>query len=122
MMHETLEIRAKKLSFWLMGVILLIAASLATVSALIAWLAYENAVQPAAPNRPEIPQIPAPPRLQVQPGEDLQALLTEKRARLNSYGWLDRPAGIAHIPIRRAMELMAQRNAAAPSSPASPSP
>jgi hypothetical protein len=28
--------------------------------------------------------------------------------RLNSYGWVDRNAGIVHLPIDRAMELVAQ--------------
>jgi hypothetical protein len=29
--------------------------------------------------------------------------------RLNSYGWVDQQAGIARIPIDRAMALLAQR-------------
>jgi hypothetical protein len=28
----------------------------------------------------------------------------ERAARLNSYGWIDRAKGVAHIPIERAME------------------
>ncbi|PYX87325.1 MAG: hypothetical protein DMG68_12200 [Acidobacteria bacterium] len=28
---------------------------------------------------------------------------------LNSYGWVDPKAGVAHIPIEKAMELLAQR-------------
>jgi hypothetical protein len=30
----------------------------------------------------------------------------QARRRLSSYGWVDRRAGIAHIPIDRAMELV----------------
>jgi hypothetical protein len=39
-----------------------------------------------------------------------------KRARLSSYGWVDRNAGVVHLPIERAMDLVAQgvRPAAAP--------
>jgi hypothetical protein len=29
--------------------------------------------------------------------------------RLNSYGWVDEKAGVVHIPIDRAMELLAQK-------------
>jgi hypothetical protein len=31
----------------------------------------------------------------------------ERTARLNSYGWIDRAKGIAHVPIERAMEAAA---------------
>lgn len=43
----------------------------------------------------------------------------KQRAVLNSYGWLDERAGIVHIPIDRAMELVAQ---GARPSPLGPSP
>lgn len=33
-------------------------------------------------------------------------LREEKERRLHSYGWVDRKAGLAHIPIDRAMELV----------------
>ena len=33
----------------------------------------------------------------------------EENAILNNYGWIDRSAGIARIPIERAMELMSER-------------
>jgi hypothetical protein len=31
-----------------------------------------------------------------------------KRERLGSYGWVDRNAGVVHLPIDRAMDLVAQ--------------
>ncbi|HVU18126.1 MAG TPA: hypothetical protein VHD32_14460 [Candidatus Didemnitutus sp.] len=37
---------------------------------------------------------------------DWQAAETEARGHLESYGWVDRPAGVAHIPIGRAMEIL----------------
>lgn len=49
------------------------------------------------------------PRLQVNPGFDLAESGTSDHAKLNSYGWIDRGAGIAHIPIARAMELLVER-------------
>jgi hypothetical protein len=33
----------------------------------------------------------------------------DQESQLNSYGWVDEKAGVAHIPIKRAMELLAQR-------------
>ena len=35
--------------------------------------------------------------------------LLDQENQLNSYGWVDEKAGVAHIPIERAMELTAQR-------------
>ena len=34
--------------------------------------------------------------------------LEARRERLGSYGWVDRKAGVVHVPIDRAMELSAQ--------------
>jgi len=53
--------------------------------------------------------LPPEPRLQTHPVQDLAALHTAEDAVLNSYGWIDRQAGIVRIPIARAMELLAQR-------------
>ena len=53
----------------------------------------------------EFPQ----PRLIVKPGATLADLRAAEDAELNSYGWIDRSAGIAHIPIDRAMQLILER-------------
>jgi hypothetical protein len=49
------------------------------------------------------------PMLEVIEGVDLHKDLINQENRLNSYGWVDEKAGVAHIPIERAMELMVQR-------------
>jgi hypothetical protein len=36
----------------------------------------------------------------------LLARQAQEQARLNSYGWVDEDAGVAHIPIERAMEMI----------------
>lgn len=36
-------------------------------------------------------------------------LYAAQAAQLNSYGWVDRTNGVAHIPIDRAMDLISQR-------------
>jgi hypothetical protein len=50
--------------------------------------------------------VPAP-RLQMHPNGDYARYIDEKRARLNSTGWVDRERGIAHIPIEQAMNDVA---------------
>ena len=42
-----------------------------------------------------------------QPFEALQRLDATQLEQLNSYGWISQPEGVVHLPIERAMELMA---------------
>jgi hypothetical protein len=48
------------------------------------------------------------PHLQDNPATELSRLKTQSLDRLNTYGWVNREAGIAHIPIDRAMEILAR--------------
>ncbi len=54
-------------------------------------------------------QEPPAPRLQQQPFKDVYLLRLGEAERLASYGWIDKGAGIARIPIDRAMELTLER-------------
>ena len=54
-------------------------------------------------------RMPPEPRLQTNPKEDLRALQARDEALLKSYGWTDKDAGIARIPIEEAMRLTVQR-------------
>jgi hypothetical protein len=54
-------------------------------------------------------QLPPEPRLQTNPREDLRELRQREDAVLNSYGWVDRNAGIARIPIDEAIRLTVQK-------------
>ena len=54
---------------------------------------------------------PPAPRLQSTPRKDLEQLRAEEDAVLGSYGWVDQQAGVARIPIERAMALLAERAA-----------
>lgn len=68
----------------------------------------ESAEQQASPLA--IPgQLPPEPRLQVRPYEELQQLRARENDVLNHYGWQDQKNGIVHIPIDKAMDIVAQR-------------
>jgi hypothetical protein len=54
-------------------------------------------------------ELPPEPRLQSAPVRDLEELRAFEDAVLQSYGWVDRGAGVMRIPIERAIELLAQR-------------
>ena len=47
------------------------------------------------------------PRLQAMPPTDFVKLKEAELRRLNGYGWVDQKAGIAHIPIDRAIDIVA---------------
>ena len=51
---------------------------------------------------------PPAPRLQRDPRGDLAALHAREAAQLDGYGWVDKPAGRVHIPVDRAMALVAE--------------
>ncbi len=58
------------------------------------------APSPLAPSR----QLPVGPRLQVDPEADLVRFHTRQDSVLNSYGWVQRDAGVVRIPIAEAMQ------------------
>lgn len=95
----------------LAGVGLAAATALAAVAMWYLSVGLREAIEeddPAAPTLLEAlaPYEPPSPRLQVQPAEDLRQLRTEERAVLESYAWVDEAAGIARVPIDRAIELL----------------
>ncbi|HEX7798676.1 MAG TPA: hypothetical protein VF456_30155 [Vicinamibacterales bacterium] len=54
-------------------------------------------------------RVPPEPRLQTNPRADLREMRESEDKRLDSYGWVDRNAGIVHIPIDDAIKLTLQR-------------
>jgi hypothetical protein len=94
--------------------IVLAAAGLAAILVLVAGVSlgsyrllrpHHADTAPAAPA-----EIPAP-RLQSAPTSDLSALRRQKNAMLDEYRWIDRRGGVVRIPIDRAMQLLAERDA-----------
>ena len=55
------------------------------------------------------PKEPPTPRLQSAPVDDMRALRAAEEAALQSYGWVDRDAAIARIPVDRAIDIVAER-------------
>jgi hypothetical protein len=52
------------------------------------------------------PELPPSPRLQVHPHQELVDYCAEQQKDVNSYGWVNQEAGIARIPVGRAMDLI----------------
>jgi hypothetical protein len=54
-------------------------------------------------------RLPPMPRLQPAPIQDLHDMRAAEAKILSSYGWVDQAHGVTHIPIDRAIDLLAQR-------------
>jgi hypothetical protein len=80
-----------------------IAATVAAVVAFALWLL------PPAGLPLDDGQRSAAPGLYPAPQPLLEQERARKRQRLDSAGWVDRDAGIAHIPIADAMDLLVTR-------------
>jgi hypothetical protein len=70
---------------------------------------------------------PPEPHLQANPEVELAHLRQANRDRLNAWGWVDRSAGVAHMPIEEAISRLAvpeaaPSTAAAPAAPAPAAP
>ena len=86
------------------------------VSAALMWWAsvflrgLEEAKDPPPPALAEAraPYTPPGPRLQADPEAELVELRTREDLILESYAWVDKEAGIAQVPIGRAMELLVE--------------
>jgi hypothetical protein len=79
--------------------------------------------QPSAPTavvNPNLRQLPPSPMVQAHPHEDLVDFCQQQERAVNTYGWVDRQAGIVRVPISRAMDLVLAQGL--PARPASEAP
>jgi hypothetical protein len=61
-------------------------------------------------------RLPPAPRLQTAPYDDLRTFRQAEQVELETFKWIDRQAGIAQIPIERAIEILGERGLPAPPS------
>ncbi|MDH3403309.1 MAG: hypothetical protein OES32_10235 [Acidobacteriota bacterium] len=117
------EIDLKAIAGFAVGLVVVLAAS-----AVFVWYfskllrGYEEASDPPPPALAAArePYLPPGPRLQVDPVQEMRDLRAHENGVLDSYGWVDEAAGIARIPIARAIDLAVGEAAAG--MPADPDP
>jgi hypothetical protein len=98
--------------------IAIFALSLAVTIVIVLWVTYElfqhystvitkteTPPSPLSYSREPVPE----PHLLVIPGRDMKTMREAEDSILNHYAWVDREKGIVRIPIKRAIELLAQR-------------
>jgi hypothetical protein len=107
--HETRDANIHSLLIFaagLAGTVLLVMLGMAWV---FHYFGATQSLGPPASPFAEARTLPPQPRLQVEPRLDLDQLRAGEDAKLHSYGWVDRNAGVVHIPIERAMDMVAEK-------------
>ena len=95
--------------FWLAISAVLIHVGLGLLYALL----IERAEETGDPRYPLVAaqgqRLPPTPRLQQFPTKEVYEFRVGEEAFLEGYGWMNKEAGIVHIPIEDAMRLMVER-------------
>jgi hypothetical protein len=91
-----------------------LAVVIAVTMAFMAWLFDSFSAQAARSDAPPSPleslrKPPPEPLLEISPPANLKAIRAEEEARLGSYGWIAREAGLVHIPIEQAMDRIVEK-------------
>jgi len=108
--HEVGDINPKRVAMVGLALATVIAVSLLVTYGLFYYFYRGETRKRPVPSPLSYSREPTPePRLSVEPGEDLKTLRSEEDAMLKSYGWIDRDKGVVHIPIDRAIEILAER-------------
>jgi hypothetical protein len=120
--HEKSDLSVGYVGVFFIGLFILIAAgflvSWGVFDLLAGWRAETDT--PPPPLAVTRPNRPPEPRLQVNPTVALEEVRREEEAQLNSYGWVQREAGVVRIPIERAKELLLERGLPVRPQPANP--
>ena len=101
--YEPRDLPADGIAKTLIG---LLAGLLISIGLIVGLLMLFSRGHPAAP-APR--QEPPAPRLEPDPQADRARLEGPAQEALTHYGWSNRSAGLAHIPIDRAMQIVAAR-------------
>jgi hypothetical protein len=107
--YEESGVNAGRLFAFAAGVVGLVV--LGVVGSLVVFkffVSHESLGPPASPFE-NVRTLPPEPRLQTNAPLDLQHYRAGQDKILDSYGWVDPPAGIVRIPVSRAMDLLLQK-------------
>ncbi len=108
--HETRDINVRVVGLALIGLVLATVLIYFAVAGLFKTFATSHPSPDPASRIALHPKMRAPaPRLQIDDAADLAKFRAAEEAQLHSYGWVDQSAGLARIPIERAMDLIAER-------------
>jgi hypothetical protein len=115
------EIDLRRIALFGVGLVAtVVAAALAMWLLIVRLRSAGSQADPAPSPLPEarLPAEPPGPRLQTDPAGEMAALRAEERELLEGWGWVDRQAGVARVPVEVGMDLLLARQNAAPATAA----
>src|SRR5512142_2215180 len=68
-----------------------------------------NTIEESAREVPQAVRNMPQPKLQPDPVADLNKFRVSEEDELNTYGWVDKEAGTVHIPIEKAIDVIAEQ-------------
>jgi hypothetical protein len=108
--HELSDVNVRLIFVFGLAIIVLGLIVHFTLTAFVRSLARQQAHAVSASRGPsDISLQSSEPPLQEAPAAELAKLRAEEDAKLNSYDWVDRRAGVVRIPIDRAMALVLKK-------------
>jgi hypothetical protein len=108
--HESRDADIRKLAYLALGILALIIFGFVVTEIVFYVFVGRQKVTPS-PQALFIAgrQMPPPPRLEERSGLNLRPYMQEENHILNSYGWVNRKAGIVRVPINQAITLLLQQ-------------
>ena len=107
--YEDSPVNARRLFAFAAGVVALVVVGVAGSAVVFHFFVSHQSLGPPASPFANERTLPPSPRLQTNAPADLAHYRAEQEKILQSYGWVDPPAGVVRIPIDRAMDLVLQR-------------
>jgi hypothetical protein len=107
--HESYDVRFWPIVWFSLGLLLVVVLVLVVLHWMVGYWTSQRGQAVREFSALEAKQLPPAPRLEIASGAELQELRAHEEALLDSYGWVDRDAGLVRIPIERAIELIGQQ-------------
>ncbi|NWG14940.1 MAG: hypothetical protein HXY20_15575 [Acidobacteria bacterium] len=109
--YEVRDINLRTLVWSVVILLVVVGAISVSIGLLYGFLSADQSARsaPPPPLLEEAQGLPSGPLLQRDPEQSMQRMRSEEDALLNNYGWVDKEAGVIHIPIERAIELTLER-------------
>jgi hypothetical protein len=106
--YESRDVALRALVKWFIALLIFMGVSVAAVTILyVKWVPRGTEERMLYPQM-SVRVLPPPPTIQAQPVRDLDVFRQQEVGKLDSYGPADRAKGTVHIPIGRAIDIMAQ--------------
>jgi len=118
--YETTDVNPVAIGVFALGLVIMTA----TVLLLLGWVFWRMEGVAKRTDRPQssasVDQTFTGPKLQDQPSAELAHFRSEENRRLTSYAWINREQGVVHIPVERAIKVLAVRGLPEPREPVKP--